>query len=46
MTSVAEKKLVFLVDTGSQISILRAEKILDVKIDTEKAIEIMGIIKR
>lgn len=43
MTSVSEKKLVFLVDTGSQISILKAEKILDAKIDTKKAIEIMGI---
>lgn len=43
LTSITEKKLVFLVDTGSQISILKAEKILDAKIDTRKAIEIMGI---
>lgn len=43
MTSASERKLVFLVDTGSQISILKAEKILDAKIDTKKSIEIMGI---
>lgn len=42
-TSASEKKLVFLIDTGSQISILKAEKILDAKINTRKAIEIIGI---
>ena len=43
LTSAAKKKLVFLVDTGSQISILKAEKILDAKINTKKAIKIIGI---
>lgn len=42
-TSVSERKLVFLIDTGSQISILKAEKILDAKINTNKSIEIVGI---
>lgn len=41
--SVAKKKLVFLIDTGSQISILKAEKIIEAKIDTKRAIEIIGI---
>lgn len=42
-TSISEKKLVFLIDTGSQISILKAERILNARVNTKKAIEIMGI---
>lgn len=42
-TSVSSKKLVFLIDTGSQISIIKAEEILDARIDTKRAIEIIGI---
>lgn len=42
-TSIAEKKLVFLIDTGSQISILKAEKVLFAKLDVKRSIEIMGI---
>lgn len=42
-TSISEKKLVFLIDTGSQISILKAERILNARVNTKKAIEIIGI---
>lgn len=42
-STVARKRLVFLVDTGSQVSIIKAEKILDAKFDTRKRIEITGI---
>lgn len=42
-TSMCEKKLVFLLDTGSQISLIKAEKILDTKINTSQTIEIIGI---
>lgn len=40
---MSEKKLVFLIDTGSQISILKAERILNARVNTKRAIEIIGI---
>lgn len=42
-TSVSEIKLIFLVDTGSQVSLIKAEKILDAKVNTKNKIEIIGI---
>lgn len=43
MTTMAEKNWIFLIDSGSQVSLIKAKKIYDAKIDTSKAIEIIGI---
>lgn len=37
------EKLIFLIDTGSQISLIKSTKILEAKINTTKPIEIIGI---
>lgn len=43
LSSIAQKRLIFLVDTGSQVSILKAQKVLDAKVDQKRKIEITGI---
>lgn len=43
ITSLSDNKLIFLIDTGSQVSLLKAKKILDAKINTKDTIEIIGI---
>lgn len=40
---MTQEKLIFLLDTGSQISLIKATKILEASRDTKKSIEIIGI---
>lgn len=42
-TSLSENRLIFLINTGSQISLIKAEKIHEAKVNTLQSIEIIGI---